>query len=711
MESNKGGILGKILLPGYTDAGPGTSFNPVQVGVVDDDARSEAATEIHDNRTSAARSGKTQPAAQKQIPKSPKQSHPFFPSTKPTPTSPHPASPPPLFRRGVSTSSVVPETGALSREQLEKQPRMEYLNDEENPTKEVKLSEKALQAMESTTSDNMAGGLTTNRQASMLDTEDDDTSYVSSTASEMGTVINVGSDRFAEIEAMAAMVEANPSVLEMPIEEESSSILLGEKSGLTLPILEAKSFDEPTVLPQAKSSANVDHGNNLGLKRKTTAADATTTTTATETFTTTPSINHQQFANNPATSAMVSAAIRRIGSGLTGKTRSAPPTPKTPGVPVPKVEDLLKSTLTPGRKQKEANNNGAPLSFALRSPGSSARKSVPKTAPQFSRTPPSVNHIEQRQVKAPVSPTLLLPGLNLARSCFSFDSTIRSPEDGAESDVLRELPTTTTRDRIRYRPLKNSKSWDLGNDSNNNAAFRSKTNVFGSFRKTASHDEQAQLRERINSDNFSPTKYSQTPAIRLQTPQRVDFEKQDALDILAVLVERGCEQQKRQSSDQNVTDSIVASLNEELDLLKKETEDNDGEKNYSISVDILEELLNSHAYALEMQRAALSASSWLKSIGRVSNPPDEDSKDNQLQRIDEKVDKNEVESRIDPNSDDTSLKMQVVTLKSMLNNAQLELKEKSEANEKLDLELSKCRAEIGRMKIASRSEVSPLFSH
>ena len=95
----------------------------------------------------------------------------------------------------------------------------------------------------------------------------------------------------------------------------------------------------------------------------------------------------------------------------------------------------------------------------------------------------------------------------------------------------------------------------------------------------------------------------------------------------------------------------------------------------------------------------------------MSNPPDEDSKDSQLQRVDEKVDKNEVESRIDPNSDDTSLKMQVVTLKSMLNNAQLELKEKSEANEKLDLELSKCRAEIGRMKIASRSEVSPLFSH
>ena len=50
-------------------------------------------------------------------------------------------------------------------------------------------------------------------------------------------------------------------------------------------------------------------------------------------------------------------------------------------------------------------------------------------------------------------------------------------------------------------------------------------------------------------------------------------------------------------------------------------------------------------------------------------------------------------------------KMDMVTLKARLHRAEMELEEKSEANTRLNLELSKCRAEIGRLKSAHRNEV------
>ena len=50
-DNPKGGILGKLFLPSYTDAGAGTSFRPAAT-LADVDYMSETATEIHDNRTS-----------------------------------------------------------------------------------------------------------------------------------------------------------------------------------------------------------------------------------------------------------------------------------------------------------------------------------------------------------------------------------------------------------------------------------------------------------------------------------------------------------------------------------------------------------------------------------------------------------------------------------------------------------------------------------
>lgn len=737
--SRGGGILGRILLPGYTDAGPDSSFQPVRVAAGgaskqdDDDMISEAATEIHDNRTTAQR--KQQHDRRRQQQNQPQHAPPrpsprpnysggenygFFPSTKPI-ASPRPKSPPNLTRRQASTSSMagtstVPETGACSQEELENQERFQYWKEEGNEKAGDKgimtLSKEALDAMDekqraASGADDALGR--DFRQASLIE-NDDAASFVSSTGSEMGTVINVGSDRFAEIEAMAAMVEANPEFLEVHDEgdEEVPVNQLPDKASLSLPILEAKSFNEPTVFPHSKLSPRNAIAQDLGLKMKTTAE-------TNDTGTTTPSINHQQYTNNPSTSAMVSAAIRRIGSGITSKTMSAPPTPKTPGVPVPRVEDLLKSTLTPKRKPRDGEHQGvkrAPLSFALRSPGSSARYSLHKErtplTPDFSRTPQS-DHArwQNTQPKAPISPSIMLPGLKFAQKCFSADQTLDEypfpvADDGNGEDILRELPRSH-RYNLSYRPMQQSQSWDVGHGKHSDAAFRARTNAFGTFRRTASHDDQSLLREKMNSDNFSPTKFSKAPALELQNSQRIETEREDALDILACLVERGAEQQQDHAvADPDDSETSIAEVSAALQEVRKAPDE--VQETFSIRVGILEELLRSHAYAVEMKRAAHSASTWLKSIGRsttaVSSNTDGTIVD--AQQASFKGDKSDGDSS---EATDGALKMEMATLKAMLHSSQMELKEKSEVNQKLDMELSKCRAEIGRLRSASRSEV------
>mmetsp|Transcript_12523 Transcript_12523/g.29898 ORF Transcript_12523/g.29898 Transcript_12523/m.29898 type:complete len:1258 (+) Transcript_12523:291-4064(+) len=752
-ESKTGSLLGKILLPGYTDAGPDSSFKPVQVASMapasqkpddDDDAMSEAATEIFDNRSHNQHQRLPQ-APRRELPKEMQQqkqqldiprasprkggenNYAFFPSTKPMP-SPRPISPPRVTRRQVSTSSVaatstVPETGAFSGEELERQEKLQTSKEGgsyETGAQVVTLSEKALQAMDekqTTSSSEDASGEA--KQRTSLIENDDASSCVSSTASEMGTVINIGSDRFAEIEAMAAMVEANADVFEMQEQQMQQEYMRrpGEKEILSLPILEGRSFEEPALLPaQSKSFSDAERGQDLGLRMKTTAE-------ANDNVTTTPSINHQNHTNNPTTSAMVSAAIRRIGTGMKGKSMSAPNTPKASGM-LPKVEDLLKSTLTPGRSTKESSSKmGSAAQGVLRSPGGNSMFAErPALTPRFSRTPRSEHdsHLRHGHAKPPISPSIMLPGLQFARKCFSHDTTFDEypfpvAEEGGGPDAFGVDVPRSRGDRysLRYRPLQQSQSWDVGHGKNQEAAFRARHHAFGSFQRTASHDDHSDLRQRLNSDNFSPRKFSRTPAIELQTSQRIETEREDALDILACLVERGVERgEEKSDSSSNDQDTVIAKLSKDLKVAKEESkkleetkddeESKKSEENISVQADVLDLLLKSHSYASEMRQATTSASSWLHSIGRgaKNSAVDMESKEEDQQPASGEEKSEEAEG----NANEGSLRLQLSTLKAMLHSAQAELKEKSEANEKLDAELSKCRAEIGRLKSASRSE-------
>jgi hypothetical protein len=308
------------------------------------------------------------------------------------------------------------------------------------------------------------------------------------------------------------------------------------------------------------------------------------------------------------------------------------------------------------------------------------------------------------------------------------------------------------------------------------------------------------LRGRINSD-FSPTKYSKkTQALNspmeLKQPQRIETERDDALNILACLVEQGNAYWNNSTTIQNIDPTSIdlhnhddpdivgkssdldkncapranmsasassppsastgfmetakeektgegisqiprvdlndnmktarfesdSDLHELIEDFKTWIEEHDEENNPSTDngtnkrhqrqhrMEILKELVKSHAYAVEMKRASTSASTWLKSIGRGHNASKhkllgngEEIRQHKSTRI--SADATEVEY-CKKNESNTTNKMEILTLKATLHSAQLELTETKQVNSMLNEELSKCRAEIGRMKSISRTDVS-----
>ena len=124
-----------------------------------------------------------------------------------------------------------------------------------------------------------------------------------------------------------------------------------------------------------------------------------------------------------------------------------------------------------------------------------------------------------------------------------------------------------------------------------------------------------------------------------------------------------------------------------------------------------------------MKRAALSASTWLRAIGR-SGKNDGDHNSAANFSTDKRISttfnggahKQDLTHRysatlsISDSVIDERIKMSPTSLRSALQSHQLLFTVKNELNRRLDHELSLCRAEIGRLKSMSRSEVSFIFS-
>lgn len=195
-----------------------------------------------------------------------------------------------------------------------------------------------------------------------------------------------------------------------------------------------------------------------------------------------------------------------------------------------------------------------------------------------------------------------------------------------------------------------------------------------------------------------------------------DFEREDALDILALLVERSTEfdektkqrgfvsqQSLADTSDEgkeNIKNCFPKSENESENLATKVQDcvqlfrdmsnqytDDGGKLNHDARMKILDELELSYEYASEMKRAALSASTWLRSVSRSSNDSAKD-------------------SNYDRNQPQFRMPSEPPTLKNVALTYREKLEETKNLNLRLNQELSTCRAEIGRLKAMNRNEVS-----
>jgi hypothetical protein len=183
-----------------------------------------------------------------------------------------------------------------------------------------------------------------------------------------------------------------------------------------------------------------------------------------------------------------------------------------------------------------------------------------------------------------------------------------------------------------------------------------------------------------------------------------DIEREDAIDILALLVERSVEfhekmeqkpentesdEKKENTNNNNNSEKSSIEVQKCVAFFQNKSKENTeiGPYDHDTRMKILDELEQSHIYAAEMKRAALSALTWLRSVRRSPSSPT----DNLT------ADKSNTHQRMP--SDPT-------ILKTLAHSYQEQLREKDDLNKRLDLELSFCRAEIGRLKSVKRNEVS-----
>jgi len=664
MANNKG-LFGKLLLPGFTDAGANTSFRPSNhssdpevctdahgdgaardqlLGAVKDvhdnrisrdqlsevatevhdnrtsrdqlsevatevhdnrtskDQLSEVATEVHDNRTSSSsalvkdqlssenndnnktitatadtpESNRNNNDRQQQQPFRPDNNNNeernikgFFPTTKPPKSPRHPipkspttirhqspVSPPNVARRqpparslsttvSIATTSAVPETVAChedSSQQLsQEENKQETERDNENNSKNLQQNHLLVkrQQRERELNKNNDNEL---REAVEAGKAESDVSDVLSTASIMGTVINIGdmTEKMAEIDAMAAFIEqASPQYENSTLLEATNDM----KEGLSLPMFTeasdnaSKDSEQPTVLPRKNSGNSRGKGNG---GKENMVYDLLNTSTA-------------GMANATKSSIVFSAAIRRAGrkSHNNNSPLSAPTTPRTPGAP-PRVEDLLKSTLSP----RSSVLFHPPASFALRSPGSSARMRI-------------------------------LRHTNKAISNNNNNNTYLKPR--FSQSIHRSIPTR------------------LANQDDDD------------------DNEEHRIRN-LNIDINSSTESSNV--VTLRTPQRVNIERKTSLDEIL---------------------QTASSIGLESSTIAK---DDDNEEEEDTVTTALEEKVES------CERA-----------------------DKDISEIDQ--------------------------LKAMLKSVRMELEEKIESNRNLDEELCQCRAEIGRLKSVEQLPIAP----
>ena len=734
MTSTGQGFVKKLLFPSFADAGANDAFRGG-----DSNAGSEALTEIVDNRSSQNGSDSKMGGSTTESTISTELEHtvhppkhrPFFPSTDPVPR-------PQLTARSIS---MMADVGAFRSSSLPlKQLRDSNELDSSCLTVTSSLIGQYLVGSDTTDNTPDKDSNIIHRNHSSKDQNeqgdegnaDESMSDVNSTASEMGTVIGTSSSRLAEVNAMAMMTPAQEGFDYDDDDDDDDDDDIDysqtnredvDGAGLALPTLDEKE-------------------------------------------------NKKSVEENNSASAIMSAAFRRLGKRTPG-TVSAPSTPKA----LSKVEDYLKYA----NYQKFT----APSSVSLRSPGSSVQFSLykkegtrPALSPRFSKlSPPATSGSLENQSALLRHANSLASPLRFARGCLSFDNTVDDEFHQSNSnhhglgDIPESLPS-----RQNYALLQ-SKSWDPSSSSTPKAgpasAFRiQELQRAFDFRQTSG-------RHVHHMTDHSPAIMNTKDAFALQAPHKIEFEREDALDILACLVERsvafdnesngpkklhlcdindavskddeqlqldddkvsmyvesGAGRVYRENSEDEITSppknrrkrldsadpsNTEAVANELLtalcELREISSEHHTGSLSHMARMRALEELLQSHTYAVEMKRAAKSASVWLRSIGRaektdyggryvnlnkrrISEAADVGpAKDGLLSSLIQSAGEEEVDKSLFVD------KMDILAWKAMIHSAEQRANDKEEYASRLNEELSLCRAEIGRLKNASRSDM------
>ena len=194
----------------------------------------------------------------------------------------------------------------------------------------------------------------------------------------------------------------------------------------------------------------------------------------------------------------------------------------------------------------------------------------------------------------------------------------------------------------------------------------------------------------------------------------METERGDAIDILAFIVDQSLSygqldngyhallcnecQDKRRATD-SCTQYCCSNCFEKVKRIAESVQEIIGKETSSIDVsdidrqmipDVIDVLIRSHQFALEVKRASLSARTWLNSIGCST-----------VGSVDKyKIDGNQA--------------LDDVASRARLRSAELSIATKEGEIIRLNEELTKCRAEIGQLKSSHGAQVrfdSVTFSH
>jgi hypothetical protein len=566
-------------------------------------------------------------------------------------------------------------------------------------------------------------------------TGEDGASDVFSTASEMGTIVGMEtSQRMKDLEDMGSSKddddddEGNDTFGSPILPNEDYAKPLWQDESISLPILEmSKKKDENKIRKERVEEEKKVADSEVSIPAKPEPA------------------KDKESAPEGKATGMLSMAIRRIGSfkGGGGNQRSSQSAPNTPRAaplsPISRWDRTRQSPRTPRtpRTSDDAAAVATPQSFLLRSPGSSAYTAASAAdanrytlSPRFSiwnkdTSPNGKQRDKQRAFgKIPEDETAKEETLSkqkipfqIARSCLSLDAYDTSMDEQYEF-TLPDIEAREMRQSIEHSQrwmekrersnvqsvLRNSKSWDVAGSSQASA-----------FRPAPHARDRNRVRpSAIYTGPGSPLKSSNRVRIMSDTAmeskvaQRIEIERADALDILSCLVERGISWHQEESTieglDETAKDAAtrelgaldVSSVVDDLRDLSKEKQSK--ESDHTDRILVLDELLRAHEYTLEMTRASQSASSWLASIGRSITKKDDDATVSEVSSG-----PTEGGSKIQTAGEAASESIALLTTRAMLHSAQMEAKEKSEQAGRLNEELAKCRAEIGRLTVAAQS--------